>query len=49
MTALVEEKPESKQENPKTTSEIKSKAPQTSIFDENRKPNANEQKIREPQ
>ena len=26
MTALVEEKPESKQENPKTTSEIKSKA-----------------------
>ena len=49
MTALVKEKPESKQENPKITSEIKSKAHQTSIFDENRKPNANEQKIRKLQ
>ena len=32
MTAWIEEKPESKQENQKTTLEIKSEAYQTSIF-----------------
>ena len=49
MAAWIEEKTESKQDNPKTSSETKSVAYQTGILDENRKPNAKERKIRKPQ
>ena len=45
MDAWIEEKTESKQDNPKTSSETKSATHQTGIFDENRKPNAKERKI----
>ena len=49
MAAWIEEKTESKQDNPKTSSETKSVAHQTGFVDENRKPNARERKIRKPQ
>ena len=49
MAAWIEEKTESKQDNPKTSSETKSVAHQTGILDENLKPNAKERKIRKPQ
>ena len=49
MAAWIEEKTESKQDNPKTSSETNSVAHQTGILDENRKPNAKERKIRKTQ